>query len=343
MAPVYGIAACKGGQGKSTTVSNLARLCALYGARVLVVDLAQPGTATTSLRDIFPDGEFGELSGALMSFQRLAPGATPDAERARAALNAVRLPILLQSQPSWSGGFVAALPWDELLGDAAAYLRSELILRGLLAALAGAIDVVLIDVPAEGGPLLTNALAATDCVIVPLVPETPALEGLETTLRLLARARAAGHAIRLGGILLSRCDPKNKRAIEIVQTLRQSGEVEGEHLGKRLFPFAIRHNEFFEQAYRYGEPIWERSSNAAHWAGYVLLAEWLLRDAGLAHLAATRRGPALLAADTRILDIAALMLPEPEVRLSDFEAAHATPNAARAETARGGTGTGVRK
>ena len=216
-------------------MSNLARLCALYGARVLVVDLAQPGTATTSLRDIFPDGEFGELSGAMLSFQRLAPGARPDMARARAALEAMRLPILLQSQPSWSGGFVAALPWDELLGDAAAQLPSNLILRGLLDALAGAVDVVLMDFPAEGGPLLTNALAATDCVIVPLVPETPALEGLETTLRLLARGREAGHAIRLGGILLTRCDPKNKRAIEIVQTLRQSGEVEGEPLGQQPF------------------------------------------------------------------------------------------------------------
>jgi len=277
-----------------------------------------------------------------MSFQALAPGAMPDAGQARAALDAVELPVVLRSQPSWSGGFVAALPWDDLLGDAAAHLRSELVLRGLLEALAGAVDVTLIDFPVEGGPLLTNALAAADCVVVPPVPETPALEGLETTLRLLARVRGAGHTIRLGGILLTRCDPKNKRAIEIVQTLRQSGEVEGEPLGKRLFPFAIRHNEFFEQAYRYGEPIWERSANAAHWAGYVLLAEWLLRDAGLPHLAATRRGPALLAADTRILDIAALMLPEPEVRLSDFEAAHVVPGAAGGVSTRGGARADVR-
>ena len=48
----YGVAIRKGGQGRSTTVSTVARLCALYGARVLVVDLAQPGTATASLRDI---------------------------------------------------------------------------------------------------------------------------------------------------------------------------------------------------------------------------------------------------------------------------------------------------
>ena len=44
MHTVYGVGIRKGGQGKSTTVSTLARLCALYGARVLVIDLAQPGS-----------------------------------------------------------------------------------------------------------------------------------------------------------------------------------------------------------------------------------------------------------------------------------------------------------
>ena len=52
MPRVYGVTIRKGGQGKSTTVATLARLCALYGARVLVIDLAQPGSCAASLRDI---------------------------------------------------------------------------------------------------------------------------------------------------------------------------------------------------------------------------------------------------------------------------------------------------
>ncbi len=93
------------------------------------------------------------------------------------------------------------------------------------------------------------------------------------------------------------------------------------------FPFAIRANEFFEQAFRYGEPVWERTSNPTHWAGYVLLAEWLLRDADLAHLAhpSRRRGPALLPADTRILDVSSAIVESAEVAYSDFERVHARP------------------
>lgn len=322
MQQVYGVAIRKGGQGKSTTVSTLARLCALYGARVLVIDLAQPGTTSASLRDIWPESMHSDLSSLLLSFQMTPPGATPTMEAVHAALSATGLPVRLTSQPSWSGGFVSVLPWDELLGDAAAFLHSEQVLSGIIAALATDIDLVLIDYPADSGPLLTNALVATNRIIIPLVAETPALEGLEAMLRLMRRARESGHEVALAGILLTRCEPRNKRVFEVVQTIQQSGEVEGEVLSRKLYPFAIRQIDFFEQAFRFGEPIWERSQNPSHWAGYVLLAERLLREAGLGQLASVRRGPTLLAPDTRILDISALVLPEPEARLDLFEKTH---------------------
>ena len=324
MHQIYGVATRKGGQGKSTTVATLARLCALYGARVLLVDLAQPGTATASLRNIWPTGDHGEVSDTLFSFQFLSAGTAPAPSEARKALHQASLPIRLQSQPSWSGGSIGVLPWDELEADAAAFLHSAHVLAGLIASVADEYDLALLDFPAEGGPLMTNALTATSRVIVPLIAETPALEGLEAMLRLLTRVREAGHAISLGGILITRCDPRNKRVHEVVQTILQADEVEGEPLGRKLFPFAVKSNEFFEQAFRFGEPVWERTSNPSHWSAYVLLAEWLLRDAGLGHLARGRRGPSLLPAETRVLDISALMLSDPEVRLADFEATHAS-------------------
>jgi cellulose biosynthesis protein BcsQ len=302
----------------------LARLCASYGARVLVIDLAQPGTATHSLRDIWPDWEQGDLSSAMLSFQMLAPGRLPSHETAAAALEAVALPVELASLPSWSGGSISVLPWDDLQGDAAAQLHSERVVEGLIHALANQIDVTFIDFPAEGGPLMTNALAATDRMIVPLIPETPALAGLEAMLRLLSRARTAGHDVSLAGILLTRCDLKNKRVFEVVQTMRQSGEVEGEPLGLRLYPYAVRHTEFYEQAFRYGEAVWERTQDHSLWAAYVLLAEQILRESGLSQLTAVRRGPALMPDETRILDISAMLPSNSDLMLKDFERAHAT-------------------
>ncbi len=320
---VYGIGIRKGGQGKSTTVSCLGRLCALYGARVLVVDLAQPGTTSSSLRDIWIPTEHGDLSSVLLAFRQIPAGSEPDPVSARNALLTANLPVEMTSQPSWSGGHIHVLPWDDDQGDAAAFLHSERILAGLLASVAGEFDIVLMDYPAESGPLLTNALAATDSLLIPLSPEAPALEGVDAMLRLLARARESGHEIELGGVLLTRCEPKNKRLLDIVQTILQADELESEPLSRKLFPFAVRQVEFYEQAFRYGEPIWERTANPSHWAAYVLLAEWVLRDAGLLEQARARRGPALLPADTPVLDITALMLPDPEIALVDFERAHA--------------------
>jgi cellulose biosynthesis protein BcsQ len=322
MHTVYGVGIRKGGQGKSTTVSTLARLCALYGARVQVIDLAQPGSTSSSLRDLWPAVEHADLANVLLACRAVSPGATLAASQASALLAEAGLPVTLSSQPSWSGGCIRILPWDDLLGDAAAFLQSERVLAGLIAAVDSEIDVTLIDLPAESGSLLVTALAATNKILMPLVPEAPSLEGVDAMLRLMARVRSAGHPLELAGILMTRCDPKNRRVFDIWQTLMQADEVEGEILGRKLLPFGVKQIDFYEQAFRYGEAIWDRTGNPSHWAAYVLLAEWLLRDAGLDHLAANRRGPALLAPDTKVLNLSALVLDDPETPLADFERAH---------------------
>jgi chromosome partitioning protein len=323
MKKVYAAAMRKGGQGKSTTVATLARLCAMQGARVLVVDLAQPGSATTAFRDLWPDVDHGDLSHALLALRGVPAKTPPAAQDCTHALVARALPVRLRAQPSWGGGRIDIIPHDELLAEAACYLQSDLVVAGMLQAVAADYDLALIDAPAEGVALLTNALAASQSVLMPLVPEAPALQGADAMLRLLARLRQAGHAVGLGGILLTRCDPKSKRAGEVVRTLTQSGEVEGEVLQRKLFPFAVRLSEFYEQAFRMGVPVWERVEDASHWSGYVLLAEWLLRDAGLPQLAEPPRLAMRLDPSTRVLDSLALGLSQPEVAYRAYVETHA--------------------
>jgi chromosome partitioning protein len=323
MGRVYAVVNRKGGQGKSTTVSTLARLCAIQGARVLVVDLAQPGTSTTSFRDLWPEADHDDLSHCLLALRGVPASCTPAPDDARGALKACGLPIRLRSQPSWGAGHIDVLPHDDLLGEAATLLQSEQVLAGLVAAQRDEIDITIVDCPTDGGLLLANALAASHRAIMPLVPEAPALEGADATLRALARVRQSGHAITLGGVLLTRCDPKSKRATDVVRTLTLSGEVEGEALQSKLFPFAVRQSEYFEQAFRYGVPVWERTKDPSHWAGYALLAAWALADAGLAHLAAQPRLEARLEPTTRILYSPAIGLGKPEIDFLDFQRAHA--------------------
>ncbi len=326
MQRVYGFAVKKGGQGKSTTVTTLARLCALYGARVLVVDLAQPGTTTTGLRDSWPNMQPGDFSELVGPFSALGPQDRPHPDDVLTALEALRLPVPLTARPSWGGGMMALLPFDPRLGRAARGLQSPFILDGILRSVDSAFDLILIDCPAEEGIMLDNALHATDRLLVPFVAEATTLEGIDATLQMARIAREEQCArVTLGGIVLTRCEPRNKRAADIVNTLIHSGEVEGESLKDRLLPFAIRHSDFFDQAFRHGEPVWERTSDQRVWAGYVLLAEWLMADAGLDRLIGQRRHAALLDDDTRVMDVVAVAagIGSGEARLADFRLAHA--------------------
>lgn len=324
MQRVYGVAIKKGGQGKSTTVAALARLCALYGARVLVVDLAQPGTTSTALRDSWPNTTHGVFSELLEPFCALAEGDQPHPDDVFAALEARRLPVPLNAKPSWGGGLMALLPYDDTLGIITRHLHSPYIVDGLLRSVDSAFDVILIDFPAEEGILLDNALMATDRVMIPFIADASSLEGIDATLRMLRRAREGFARATLGGIILTMCEPRNKRVGDIVNTLMHSGEVEGEVIKDRLLPFAIRHSDFFDQAFRYGEPVWDRTQDQRVWAGYVLLAEWLLQDAGLGHLIAQRRHAALLDDDTKVMDTLAVAagIGTGEARLRDFRLAH---------------------
>jgi chromosome partitioning protein len=325
MARVYGIAMKKGGMGKSTTTSTLARLLALFGARVLVVDTGQPGTTTSSLRDVRPPVKSGLLSDVLYALGKTPPRHEPSAEQVRTTLARVRLPEILKVEQTARAGLsdgtgsahaaLALLPYDDLLADAGSRLRSEEVFAGLLRPLLPAFDIVLIDFPTDLSLLLANTFTATDRILMPLVPEAPALEGLDGFLQLLARGRAAGKRATLGGILLCKAEV-NGRFATLARTLCQFEELHGELLRARLFPFAVKFSEYYDRAFRQGTPVWERTSEPSVWAGYVLLAEWVLADAGLSHLLVNRRGPALLPPQTRIIDVFA----QREVTLAAFRA-----------------------
>jgi chromosome partitioning protein len=321
---VYGIMIRKGGQGKSTTVSSAARMCAIYGARVLIVDLAQPGTTSTSLRDSWPHTSHGLFSELLDPFTILEESDRPHPDDVLASLETYRLPVPLIAKPSWGNGMMSLLPYDEALGKISRKLRSPFILDGILRSVDSAFDIILIDCPAEPSIMLDNVLLALDRVIIPFLPDAAGLEGIDATLRLLKENRDGLARATLGGILLTHIEPRNKRIADIVNTLVHSGEVEGEDLKEQLFPFAIRHSEFFDQAFRYGEPVWERTQDQRVWAGYVLLAEWILIDSDQAKLLANRRHAALLDEDTRVMDTNAVAagVGSGEARLRDFRQEH---------------------
>jgi len=295
MPRIYGFANKKGGQSKSTTTILLARLLAIYGARVLVVDAAQPGTTTTAFRTELPDTYHGLAD--LLNAVFMAPrGAAVETVIRNALDNPPPLP-LRASERIW------LLPYDERLDEVAARcLRRDDTLALIFYQLRQQVDIILVDYPTDYGPLMENCLYVTDRIIIPVAPAPEAIDGLQQFLHVMAEARRMGRRATLAGILLTQAREGSGRFNDVCRALIAAPEIAGEHLRTKLFGWAVKYSEHYPQSFKFGQPVWERTNDEAVWAGYVLTAEWILRDAGLEDLVAHRVKPASLAPDTLALD-----------------------------------------
>ena len=158
MARIYTLVNQKGGVGKTTTSINLAAYLALFGQRVLVVDLDPQANATSCLgvdKLQVAGGTYEALLGSAASQYIL--------------LNERLKLSLLPSSPSLAGAEV------ELVDE----LARETRLKKTLESLNDRYDYILIDCPPSLGLLTVNGIvAAQDGVIVPVQCEYLALEDL---------------------------------------------------------------------------------------------------------------------------------------------------------------------
>jgi len=166
----------KGGVGKTTTAVNLAVGLAAFGRSVILLDLDSQSNATTSVGIVTPP--------RLSAYDLLAGHAT-FAEVGRAT----RYPRLTLCGST-----------DELAGidiDLAGMPEPHRQLQRALGSVPAGIDVVVIDCPPALGLVPVNALVAADWVLMPVVPEPLARDGLYKAWHHVQRIRANLNA-RLG-------------------------------------------------------------------------------------------------------------------------------------------------
>lgn len=294
MPRIYGFANKKGGQSKSTTTILLARLLARYGARVLVVDTAQPGTTTTAFRAALPDEPHGlaDLLNAVFMAARSAKLET-------VVRNALDQPPPLPLPVSDN---ISLLPYDERLDEVAARcLRRDDTLAVIFSQVAHKVDIILMDYPTDYGALMENCLYVTDRIIIPVAPAPEAIDGFQQFLHVMAEARRAGRRATLAGILITQARETSGRFNDVCRALVAAPEIAGEQLRTKLFGWSVKYSEHFPQSFKFGQAVWERTNDETVWAGYVLTAEWMLRDAGLHQLLAHRK-QLILAPETLVLD-----------------------------------------
>ena len=251
---ILAVANQKGGVGKTTTVVNLAASLASKGRRVLIVDLDPQGNATTGS---------GINKGSIHSgvYQVLLGEA--GVQEATSRSEAGQYDVLAANR-ALAGAEI------ELVQEIAREMR----LKNALAEVLGDYDFILLDCPPTLTLLTLNGLVAAEGVLVPMVCEYYALEGISD---LVATVRKIRQAINPGldiiGIVRTLYNSQSRLSQEVSDQLQS-------HFGRQLFATTIPRNVRLAEAPSHGLPALAYDAKAKGTLAYLALADELLARTG---------------------------------------------------------------
>ena len=235
----------KGGSCKTATAVNLGAELAARGKRVLLVDLDPQGNASTYV---------GQRSDGRALLDALTTGGPLTVTRADCGVDVVA-----------AGEWLAAA--DKML---AREVGAETILRTALRALPRRWDVVLIDCPPSMGILSAMALTAAHAVLVPVLTEAAALEGVALIMRTVERVRARlNPQLAVAGVIASQTN-----------TTRLSRSVEAKlrtQLGDDVCSTVVRRNVAIAESYSHQQPIRLYAPDSIGATDYAALAAELTK------------------------------------------------------------------
>lgn len=260
MGKVISLVNQKGGVGKTTTSINLSASLAVLGKRVLLIDLDPQGNATTgigvnkgeiehSIYDVLIDRCDIESAISTSKYKRLY--VIP------ATINLAGIDIELMEKSNADATF-----------SKGAQLKNK------LDKVKDQFDYIIMDCPPSLGLITTNALTASDSVIIPVQCEFFALEGIMQLLNTIMMAqKTLNPNLDIEGVLLTMLDSRTNLGFEVVEDIRKYFK---ERVYNTIIPRLIRLTE----APSHGKPIVAYDPKSKGTEAYLNLAKEVIERNG---------------------------------------------------------------
>ncbi|MBR4628472.1 MAG: ParA family protein [Ruminococcus sp.] len=252
MGKIIAVANQKGGVGKSTTVVNVAAYLGSRGFKVLCVDSDPQGNTTTG---------FGIKKKAVSA-------TTYDVMIGKKRIQEAAVETEFEN--------VSIVPATEHLAgceiELADFENRVNRLKMQLLTCKNDYDYIFIDCPPALGIITINSLVACDTLMVPMLAEFYALEGLSQLLNTIKIIKNNYNpALEIEGILFTMFDSRLNVANDVVE------EVE-KHFPGKVFQTKIPRNVRISEAPSYGKPVmyYDKASKGAE--SYELLCHELLGE-----------------------------------------------------------------
>ena len=250
----------KGGVGKTTTSINLSASLAVEGKSVLLVDLDPQGNATTGVG--FNKGDIDKSV-----YEVFNEVATIDEVILKTRFRGLDL---LPSSLQLAGIDIELL--DK--GRDNPNFQKSYQFKKAIDLVRNNYDYIIVDCPPSLGLITTNALTASDSVIIPVQCEFFALEGITQLLNaIMLTKKKLNPSLKLEGVLLTMFDSRANLSIEVIEEIRSYFK---DKVYTTLIPRLIR----LAEAPSHGKPIIAYDPKSKGSLAYLNLAKEVIERNG---------------------------------------------------------------
>ncbi|MBI9010138.1 MAG: ParA family protein [Tenericutes bacterium] len=253
MSYILSIANQKGGVGKTTTAINLASALSELGKKILLIDLDYQANATTCMG--INRGGFDKC--IFDCFTKEASFDDVLVKTKNELIHVLPARTLVQGIE------------EKIILD----MNRDFILHSLLKDRRDDYDYILIDCPPSLGYITTNALIASDGVIIPVQCEFLAMDGLTqllNTIRLVQTKKKVNHeTLIIFGVLMTMLDARVTSGYQVVNEIKT-------YFNEKVFQTIIPRNITCSNATFYGVPVTVFSPKSKSALSYKQLAKEVL-------------------------------------------------------------------